>query len=114
MRHCNKGPGARWDPSPDILSEGAGSVEQYPLISRRIIFFSVPNHSATPDGRPICTFGAHVIGPEDYFYTVNPIGGYGRDEVLCCEACIWLAENDHIRQRMLDAGAVELGSRSPS
>ena len=29
---------ARWDPSPDILSEGAGSVEQYPVIPPANIF----------------------------------------------------------------------------
>jgi hypothetical protein len=31
-------PRPRWDPSPDILSEGAGSVEQYPVISPVNIF----------------------------------------------------------------------------
>jgi hypothetical protein len=64
--------------------------------------------SCTSDGKPICTFGAHVIADEDYYYTINPIGGYGRDEVLCCEACIKKPENSVARERMVNAGAKEL------
>ena len=53
-------------------------------------------------------FGNHVITDDAYFYTVNPEGGYGRPEALCCEACIRKPENYLVRQRMIDAGAKEL------
>jgi hypothetical protein len=36
-------PRPRWDPSPDILSEGAGSVEQYPVIPPVNIFGPMGN-----------------------------------------------------------------------
>ena len=65
-------------------------------------------HSCTPKGEPMCTYGEHVIDDADFFYTVNPFGGYGMSEVLCCEACIKRPENSEIRQRMIEAGATEL------
>ena len=61
-----------------------------------------------PDGRFYCGYGDHVIPDEDYFYTINPLGGYGRSELLCCETCIRKPENNDARQRMMDAGAKEL------
>lgn len=67
-----------------------------------------PKYSCLQDGTPVCTVGGHIIADDDYAYTVNPRGGYGRDEVLCCESCIRKPENAEIRQRMVDAGAKEL------
>ena len=66
----------------------------------------MPKHSCNESGEPICTIGGHLI-VED-FYTINPIGGYGMDEVLCCETCIKKPENIVVRQRMIDLGAKEL------
>jgi len=46
---------------------------------------------------------------EDDFYTVNPDGGYDRNEVLCCETCIRKPENNEVRKRMIEcAGCTEL------
>lgn len=68
-----------------------------------------PKRSCLSDGSPICTFGAHVIADEEYFYCVNPLGGYGRDEVLCCDTCIRKPENKEIRRRLIEcAGVTEL------
>lgn len=53
-----------------------------------------------------CSYGQHVI--HGYFYTINPQGGYGRDEVLCCEECICKSENKDARDRMIEVGAKEL------
>ena len=64
--------------------------------------------SVTPSGRPVCTVGVHLVDSEQFFYTINPAGGYGRDEVLCCEACIQRPENEGIKRRMIEVGAVEL------
>lgn len=55
-----------------------------------------------------CDAGAHRISLEAWFYTINPEGGYGRSEFLCCAACIWKPENKALRERMLEAGAKEL------
>ena len=63
--------------------------------------------SCMPDGRGICVAG-HVMGDDDYFYTINPDGGYGCDEVLCCEKCIKQPKYADLRNRMIDAGAKEL------
>ena len=52
--------------------------------------------------------GGHAIPPGEYYYTINPAGGYGRAEVLCCEVCIKKPEYEGLRQRMVDAGAKEL------
>jgi hypothetical protein len=57
---------------------------------------------------PICAYGNHEIADDEWFYTINPEGGYGRGEVLCCDACIRKPENSYVRQRMIDAGAKEL------
>ena len=67
----------------------------------------VPKEARAEDGTPICIF-KHPIGDEDWFYTINPVGGYGLDEVLCCDTCIRKPENYVLRQRMIDAGATEL------
>lgn len=56
----------------------------------------------------LCAYGKHVIDAKDWYYVVNPEGGYGRREVLCCETCIHKVENSYVRQRMIDAGAKEL------
>lgn len=56
-------------------------------------------------GEPFCAYGRHVIADDDYFYTVNPQGGYDRDEVLCCEKCIRLPQFAGVRERMVDLGA---------
>lgn len=64
-----------------------------------------------PIDRAYCAFGHHLIGDGDYFYTVNPEGGYGLREVLCCEACIRKPENAEVRRRMIEiAGCTELES----
>jgi hypothetical protein len=56
-----------------------------------------------------CAFGQHHIGDQDYFYTVNPEGGYGTREILCCEKCIKRPENAEVRRRMLSiSGCKEL------
>lgn len=52
--------------------------------------------------------GGHEIKDDEYFYIINPEGGYGGPEVLCCEACIKKPEYAGMRQRMIDAGASEL------
>jgi hypothetical protein len=62
--------------------------------------------SCSPDGSPICTYGKHVIGDDDYFYIVNPDGGYGRDEVLICETCLKKPENDGVRERLKECGVI--------
>jgi hypothetical protein len=64
--------------------------------------------ATTLKGSPICTWGEHVIADDEYYYTINPEGGYGSPEALCCEKCIRKPENEYIRQRMIDAGAKEL------
>jgi len=66
---------------------------------------SKPKRSCLPDGTPVCTVGGHPIGDDEYFYTLNSVGGYGRDEVLCCEACIKKPENSGARERMRELGA---------
>src|SRR5258705_5073787 len=76
-----------------------------------------PPYDATEPATPasvvkICITG-HVIAHGDYFYTINPEGGYGRSEVLCCEECIRKPENDVLRQRMIEAGATELDASAP-
>lgn len=53
---------------------------------------------------PHCNPGNHEIGPDDYFYTINPEGGYGESEYLCCEKCIQKPENSHMKQRLVDNG----------
>ena len=58
--------------------------------------------------RPICSAGAHIIADDEYFYTINPAGGYGRPEFLCCETCIKKQEFIDLKQRMIEAGAKEL------
>lgn len=68
----------------------------------------MPKRSCTDDGAPICTIGDHLIEDDVWFYTINPLGGYGRDEVLCCERCIRKPENIFARERMIEAGAKEL------
>ena len=65
-------------------------------------------YSCLPDGTPICTAGLHVIADEQEFYTINPIGGYGRDEFLCCTECIKKPEFAGLRERMIELGAKEL------
>lgn len=49
---------------------------------------------------PICAYGEHSIGDDEYYYVVNPAGGYGLGEVLCCESCIKLPENSVAAERM--------------
>lgn len=61
-----------------------------------------------PDGRLYCGCGDHAIVDDEWFYVVNPLGGYGRSELLCCATCIMKPENNEIRKRMIDAGAKEL------
>ena len=64
-----------------------------------------------PSGRFYCGYGNHAIADDEYFYTVNPLGGYGMSELLCCEKCIRKPENNNTRQRMIEcAGAKELES----
>jgi len=58
--------------------------------------------------KPTCSYCKRAILNKDYFYVINPSGGYGLGEVLCCESCIRKPENNVIRQRMVDAGAKEL------
>ena len=67
----------------------------------------MPKRSCTPDGRMICVTG-HIVAPSVMVYTINPIGGYGMDEVLCCEDGIVKPENAGFRERMIEAGASEL------
>ena len=67
-----------------------------------------PQRSCTETGDPICTIGMHLIADDAWFYTINPLGGYDMDEILCCEACIRLPENAAARRRMIKAGAKEL------
>jgi hypothetical protein len=55
-----------------------------------------------------CVGGGHVIADDQYFYTINPEGGYGQGEVLCCDVCIRKPENAELRRRMVDLGAAEL------
>ena len=57
--------------------------------------------------KPVCV-GKHVIPDDHWYYTINPEGGYGMGEALCCEACIRKPEFKNLRQRMIDAGAKEL------
>lgn len=59
------------------------------------------------DNWPMCTTG-HPIRSDERFYVINPEGGYGRPELLCCETCICKPEFSGLRQRMIDAGAKEL------
>jgi len=35
-----------------------------------------------------------------YLYLVNPVGGYGKDEVLICEDCVLLPQNSVVAQRL--------------
>ena len=58
--------------------------------------------------QPFCSGGNHYIQDADHFYTINPEGGYGLGEVLCCETCIKKSENLWFRHRMIVAGAEEL------
>ena len=68
-----------------------------------------PIPACLPDGRFYCGYGNHAIADDEYFYTLNPLGGYGKSELLCCETCIRKPENDDARQRMIEcAGATEL------
>ena len=57
--------------------------------------------------KPICA-GEHFIKHDQYYYVINPEGGYGMPELLCCEDCIKKPEYKHLRKRMVDAGAKEL------
>lgn len=66
-----------------------------------------PRRACTQNGDPVCV-GAHVIADDQEFYTINPVGGYGLDEVLCCTACITRPGFEGFRKRMVEAGAVEL------
>ena len=62
-----------------------------------------------PDGRFYCGYGYHPIADDEWFYTINPLGGYGRSELLCCETCIRKPENKGARDRMIEcANATEL------
>lgn len=62
--------------------------------------------SCFPDGTPLCTFGAHRISDEEYFYTVNPDGGYGRDEALICETCLAKPEFSSVKERLIECGVI--------
>ena len=69
--------------------------------------------SVLPDGRAYCGVGDHPIGDGAWVYTVNPDGGYGRSELLCCARCIRRAENMEIRLRMIEcSGAKELMTKA--
>lgn len=57
--------------------------------------------------KPVCV-GGHYIKDLQLYYTINPEGGYGLSEVLCCEDCIRKKKFKWLRQRMIDAGAKEL------
>jgi hypothetical protein len=54
--------------------------------------------------KPYCDFGKHVIDDDQHYYVVNPEGGYGSSETLCCEDCVNLPENKTVRQRLIDTG----------
>jgi len=56
---------------------------------------------------PLCAYGQHLIKSGTY-YVINPEGGYGRREILCCEECIKKPEYHDPRERMIEFGATEL------
>lgn len=66
------------------------------------------NVHARGDYIRFCSYGMHFLDPCDGYYTINPEGGYGRHEVLCCEHCIKKPEHSAALERMIEAGATEL------
>jgi hypothetical protein len=57
--------------------------------------------------KPFCGAGEHVIADGDYYYEVNPEGGYGQSEFLCCVACLNKPENDGLKQRLISNGVIK-------
>lgn len=64
--------------------------------------------ATTINRAPICAIGQHPISDAEYYYVVNPEGGYGRLECLCCETCVKKPENSVVRRRLIDCGNKEL------
>ena len=56
---------------------------------------------------PKCSYCLNLIGDDDYFYRVNPEGGYGVREVLICEDC--LEKEPVVKQRLVDCGVILSG-----
>ena len=59
-----------------------------------------------PDGRFYCGYGDHGIADDEYFYTINSLGGYGRSELLCCETCIKKPEHIDAKNRVIECAGV--------